>query len=104
MRERLLPTAYQMREGGSVADAMRSSGMIDEVVLDMVETGESTGNLDQMLSKVSEYYEDEAKVRARQAAIVGGMVLMGLVAIYVGYVVISFWGGYYGGMMRELSE
>lgn len=61
----------------------------------MVRTGETTGNLDQMLTKVGEYFEDEAETRSNQHATVFGVVCLLAVAIYVAYIVINFYGGYF---------
>lgn len=104
LRERMYHAEKRLQEGAPIAETFRQTNAFSPIVLDMVETGETTGNLDLMLTKMSEYYEDEASTRAVKLAQVTGVLLGLLVAIYIGYVVISFYTGYYGGMMKGLDE
>ncbi len=91
-------TAHGRLEGGAgIADTFRGTEAFSPIVLDMVSTGETTGNLDQMLGKMSDFYEDEAATRSTQTAQVVGVLLGLLVAIYIGFVVITFWTGYASG-------
>jgi MSHA biogenesis protein MshG len=98
LRAKMYPAARDIENGVGVTEAFAKTGAFTPIVLDMTATGESTGNLDTMLGKLAEYYEDEAKTRSTQTAYIFFIVVYLAVAIYVGYVVISFWSGYYGGM------
>jgi len=64
----------------------------------MVATGETTGNLDHMLGRMAEFYEGEATTKTTQLGQLCGVIIGLLVAIYVGYIVINFYTGYFGGM------
>ena len=88
-----------LEEGQSIAETFRRTGAFSPVVIDMTHTGETTGNLDQMLTKVAEYYEEEGKTRSIQFGYALGVLALVVVGIYVAYVVISFYSGYFGGMM-----
>jgi len=48
-----------VREGRSLADAMRETGRFTPLVLQMVSVGESSGTLDSMLMRITEYYDIE---------------------------------------------
>src|SRR5262249_8570909 len=48
-----------MREGAGIAIPMGNSGIFDDIVVNMVDVGEQTGELDRMLAKVSDRYEGE---------------------------------------------
>jgi type II secretory pathway component PulF len=50
-----------VREGRSLADAMRETGKFTPLVLQMVSVGESSGTLDQMLTRITEYYDVEVE-------------------------------------------
>ena len=52
--------------GGTIAEPLRQSPAFPAMVAHMVSVGEETGNLDGMLSKVADFYEDEvaASVKA----------------------------------------
>lgn len=94
IRSRIYPGALRLQEGGTVSDALAQAGVFSPIVLDMVRTGETTGNLDQMLLKLSEYYEDEAATAAKRNAVILGVFVYLGVAAFVGYLVFSFYQGY----------
>jgi len=48
-----------IREGESIAGPLRESGVVDPIVVNMVDVGEETGELDKMLVKVADTYDDE---------------------------------------------
>ena len=49
----------KVREGKSLADAMRESGKFTPLVIQMVAVGESSGTFDEMLARITEYYDIE---------------------------------------------
>jgi type II secretory pathway component PulF len=51
--------SQRVREGRSLVDAMSESGRFTPLVLQMVGVGESTGTLDEMLIRITEYYDIE---------------------------------------------
>ena len=48
-----------VREGQSLTDAMKESGKFTPLVIQMTSIGESSGTLDEMLMRVTEYYDIE---------------------------------------------
>lgn len=96
IRDRIYPSAQAIEEGGGIADSFTRTAAFSPLVLDMVRTGETTGRVDDMLDKLANFYEDDAQTRANQMAIILGVVCLGVVAIYVAYVVITFYAGYFG--------
>lgn len=48
-----------IREGESITKPLRASKICNEMVVNMVEVGEETGELDKMLTKVADSYDDE---------------------------------------------
>jgi len=55
----LTKAAQQVREGRALASAMMQSGAFPDVAIKMVEVGESTGALQEMLNSLSEFYDEE---------------------------------------------
>jgi type II secretory pathway component PulF len=60
LSESIEEISRKVREGSSLADAMRESGRFTSLVLQMVSVGEVSGGLDEMLMRVAEYYDIEA--------------------------------------------
>jgi type IV pilus assembly protein PilC len=59
MSAELLRSAQQVREGRSLAASMLESGVYPDVAIKMVEVGESTGALQEMLNSLSDFYDEE---------------------------------------------
>lgn len=101
LRARMYPAYKGLERGSGVTETFRATHAFNPIVMDMVHTGETTGNLDHMLNKVAEYYEGEAEVRSHKTGQVVGVALVILVAVYIGYVVINFYSQHYGNMMKS---
>ncbi|MBV9574185.1 MAG: type II secretion system F family protein, partial [Acidobacteriales bacterium] len=62
--KRLLDNAALLvREGKPLSSSLAKTGLIPELAVDMMEVGESTGALPQMLSSVAEFYEEDVATR-----------------------------------------
>ena len=59
MAGELMLAAQQVREGRSLAAAMQDSGIFPDVAIKMVEVGESTGALQEMLNSLADFYDEE---------------------------------------------
>lgn len=77
--------------GSSLADAMRATGQFTPLVIQMVSTGEVTGNLEETLKKVSEYYDREVPATVKRIStlmepvvyvVLGGLVLAVAMTLY----------------------
>ncbi len=104
IRGSIYPAMNRIQEGEPISQTLADTGVFSPIVLNMMSTGETTGNLDGMLIKAAEYYEDEGKVRARQMAVVIGVLVLLAVLIYIGYIVISFWMSYSQGMQNAFQN
>ncbi len=103
VRARVYPAAKALETGAGISETFASTGAFSPLVLDMARTGETTGNMDQMLTKVAEFYEDEGQTQAQQSAKIIGVVCLLLVAAYVAYILVTFYGGYFGGLGRAVE-
>jgi type IV pilus assembly protein PilC len=55
----LLTVAQQVREGRAMAIAMADTGAFPDVAIKMVEVGESTGALQEMLNSLADFFDEE---------------------------------------------
>ena len=55
----VLQAKESIREGERISDPLKASGAFPPMVTQMISVGEETGNLDAMLSKIAEFYEQE---------------------------------------------
>lgn len=99
LTERLKPTASKLEAGRGIAESLREARVLPDMVMDMVATGENTGEIGFMMDKVAEYYEEEGKLRSHQAGYVFGILVFLGVAIYVAVLVIQFYVGYFSALL-----
>jgi type IV pilus assembly protein PilC len=80
-----------VKRGGSIAAPIAEAEIFPPMVGHMIAVGEETGQLDQMLSKVADFYEAEvdAKVKALTALLEPVMIVF--VGGMVGFIVISMY-------------
>src|SRR6202030_4692064 len=61
--ERMYQRVYEsIREGDTIAQPLKESRLVDDMVVNMVDVGEETGDLDSMLYKVAAVHEGEVNV------------------------------------------
>ncbi len=62
LEEALDKVHESVREGESIAEPLGESGIFDDIVVNMIDVGEETGELDKMLIKVADNYDEEVDV------------------------------------------
>lgn len=93
------PAATRIEQGQQIALSLHETGCFPPMALDMISTGEQTGDLDRMLFSLADYYEAEATTKAHVAATAFGVFALLIAAIVVGSMVISFYRNYFGAML-----
>jgi general secretion pathway protein F len=78
-----------VREGESIADPLKRSGLFPPVVVQMVAVGEKSGELEKMLLKVSDSFDRSIDVRISRLMALLQPVIIVLMAVVVGFVVIA---------------
>jgi type IV pilus assembly protein PilC len=80
-----------VKSGGSIAAPLKESSIFPTMVAQMIAVGEETGNLDTMLSKVADFYEDEVAAAIKALTSILEPVMIVLVGAIVGFVVIAMY-------------
>lgn len=87
LSEELKKMRIQVEEGKTMSGVMAKSKTFPSMVTQMVTVGENTGNLDKMLDRVADYYEEEVQ------NLVGNMTKM------IEPFILVVLGGFVGGLM-----
>ncbi|HKI26740.1 MAG TPA: type II secretion system F family protein [Candidatus Sulfotelmatobacter sp.] len=81
----------RVREGQGLAGSLEEQEIFPELAVEMIEVGESTGKLSEMLNSVAEFYEEDVQTALGAAmALIEPIILM-IMAIFVGGVLISLY-------------
>jgi type IV pilus assembly protein PilC len=78
-----------IREGSGIAVPMGQSGIFDDIVVNMVDVGEQTGELDRMLGKIADRYEIEVKRTVDSTFKFIEPMLLVFMAVIVGVIVFA---------------
>lgn len=78
-----------IREGDTIADPLRASGIFDELLVNMIDVGEETGELDKMLMKIADNYEMDVDVAVEGMSSLLEPVLIVGMGLVVGFIVVS---------------
>ena len=90
--KRVLGDAVKLvREGQPLSQSLRKTKMFPSLSLDMIEVGESTGALPQMLSSVAEFYEEDVSNNVTAALSLIEPVIMIIMGIFVAFVLVSLY-------------
>ncbi len=89
IEEVVVKTKYNIQAGESLTKPLADSGVFPPMVTRMIEVGERTGALENMLQKVAEYYEDQVDTMVDGLTSLIEPLLIMFLGIIVGTVVIS---------------
>ena len=78
-----------VRQGESFAEPLRLAKVTDTIVVNMIDVGEETGDLDKMLLKVADNYDEEVDVAVSSLVSLLEPVMIVVLGLIVGTIVIS---------------
>lgn len=78
-----------IREGDTIAKPLQQSGVFDDMTVNMVDIGEETGELDKMLIKIADNYDDDVDVAVDSlTSIIEPILIVGMGGA-VGFIVVA---------------
>lgn len=66
VRGKLSSLVGRVREGTALNAALDETGVVPDLAIDMVKVGEATGSLDEMLTSVSDFFDEEVETRMQR--------------------------------------
>lgn len=91
VEEGLMFARSKISEGRNLADPLAELNMFPGMVVQMISVGEQTGALDQMLTKIADFYEDETDVAVASLTSMLEPIMMVLIGGIVGVVLVSMY-------------
>ncbi|MHC4443878.1 MAG: type II secretion system F family protein [Planctomycetota bacterium] len=79
----------EIREGESFANPLRAAGICDAIVINMIDVGEETGDLDKMLMKIADNYDEEVETLVDGLVSLLEPIMVVCLGGIVGFIVIS---------------
>jgi len=95
LEERVSESRHLIEEGETIYKAFDLSGLLPPLAVRMVKVGEQSGNMDEALRNVSEYYDTEAKDLIEKIEPAIEPILTVVMALMVGWVMMAVLGPVY---------
>jgi type IV pilus assembly protein PilC len=84
----ILKARESIREGEKIADPLRASGIFPPMVIQMISVGEETGNLEIMLTKIADFYDQEVDTAVKALTSLIEPVIICVMGLVIGSIVI----------------
>jgi type IV pilus assembly protein PilC len=91
MEETVMDVRRQVSEGRTLSDSFKETGRFPFLLTQMVSVGEATGTLDEMLSKLADFYDEEVNSTVAAMLSVLEPIMMIFIGGLVGGIVISMY-------------
>jgi type IV pilus assembly protein PilC len=89
IKEAVDSTRNSIREGESIAEPLKSSGVFPPMVVQMIAVGEETGELDKMLMKIADFYEVEVDNAVKGLTSIIEPVVIVFMGLIIGGIVLA---------------
>ncbi len=89
LAEAVANARVSIREGAKISAPLASSGLFPAMVTHMIDVGEETGRLSEMLTKVSDFYDDEVDAMVKGLTSMIEPLLIVFMGVLVGFIAIS---------------
>ena len=78
-----------IREGEDFADPLRQARIVEPMVINMIDVGEETGDLDKMLSRIADTYDEEVQTMVAAMVSLLEPVMVITLGVIVGFIVVA---------------
>ncbi len=90
-KQALEQARYEVEQGVPTSTPLRKSGLFPPMVHHMLKIGEETGNIEDMLNKVAEYYEEEVELTTQGLTAAMEPAIIIVMALIVGTLVLAIY-------------
>lgn len=92
----------RLKEGDSAGELLQKSSFFPPHFTSIYSTAEISGRVDEALPRLSLHYQEEGLRLMRVAAGLLTGLVFGAILLIVAWQIVSFWLGFYGGMLNEI--
>ena len=91
VQDAIMESRASIAGGDTIAQPLKKSGVFPPMVISMISVGEQTGGLDEMLSKIADFYDDEVDAAVSNLLSLLEPVMMVFLGAVVGGMVVSMY-------------
>ena len=91
VEDAIMTSRASIAGGATIAEPLRASGVFPPMVVQMINVGEQTGGLDEMLSKIADFYDEEVDVAVSALTAVLEPIMIVVMGVLIGGMVIAMY-------------
>jgi type IV pilus assembly protein PilC len=91
VEQALVKVAESVRQGKSVAEPLSNETVFPPMVTQMIAVGEDAGALEQMLSKIADFYDDEVQSATEQLTAMIEPLMIAFLGVVVGGMIVALY-------------
>ena len=91
----IMEAKSSLKEGETIAEPLSNCPIFPPMVVSMISVGEKTGALDQMLNKISDFYDHEIETTVDSLASLIEPLLLGFLGVTIGIAVVAMYLPYF---------
>lgn len=100
VRERLRPVIREVREGQAFYESLERTDVFPHIAVDMVKVGEATGALDEMLTSISDYFDEHVETRVERMLALVEPILLVIMGTLVSVILVSIYLPMFGALSQ----
>jgi type IV pilus assembly protein PilC len=102
IQDAIMASRSSIAGGDTIAAPLEKSGVFPPMVISMIAVGEQTGGLDEMLSKIADFYDDEVDVAVSGLLALMEPVMILFLGVVVGGIIVAMYLPIFG-MMQAVQ-
>src|SRR5690606_27362996 len=91
VHDAVMRSRASIAEGATISDPLKASGVFPPMVVQMINVGEQTGGLDEMLSKIADFYDDEVDAAVSALTSVLEPIMIVVMGVVIGGMVVAMY-------------
>ncbi|HVS02968.1 MAG TPA: type II secretion system F family protein [Thermoanaerobaculia bacterium] len=89
VRDRVAPSVQMVREGKALYAAFEQSEVVDDIAIDMIKVGETTGALATMLNNIADFLDQEVEIRMQRLLALVEPVMLVFMGLIIALLLVS---------------
>ncbi len=96
--QRLEPSIDEVRQGQAFHDALDRTEIFPRLSIDMIKVGEATGSLDEMLTSVSDYFDENVETKVQRLLTLVEPIMLIVMGVIISLLLISIYLPMFGAL------
>ena len=91
IHDAVMASRASIAQGATISEPLKASGVFPPMVVQMINVGEQTGGLDDMLSKIADFYDDEVDAAVTALTSVLEPIMIVVMGVVIGGMVVAMY-------------